>query len=63
LIKRKLTTSFLNIAPNKVNGKIKPIKIPTPPKVGVLMMCELLSEGVATRFFSFEIFMITGKEI
>ncbi len=54
---------FLNIAPNKVNDKIKPIKIPTPPKVGVLIMCELLSEGVATRFFSFEIFIITGKEM
>ncbi|GAA4054067.1 hypothetical protein [Flavobacterium chungnamense] len=53
---------FLNIAPNKVNDKIKPIKIPTPPNVGVLIICALLSEGVATRFFSFEIFIITGKD-
>jgi hypothetical protein len=39
---------------------IKAAKIETPPKVGTLEECELLSSGSSKRFFIFATLIIAG---
>ena len=56
-------SSLVNInEPKKAEIKKAPKEIPSPPKFGVLLTCELLSFGLAVIFFKTLKYIIKGKE-
>ena len=56
-------SSFVNInEPKKAEIKKPPKEIPSPPKCGVLLTCELLSFGLAVIFLRTLKYTIRGKE-